>query len=285
VNTLPLATKAAILKALTEGSSIRATARMTGVSKTTILKLLVDVGEFCQIFQNHMLRRLPCKLIKADVIWGFIGAKARNAKTPGYGDAWTFIAIDPETKLVVSWLVGHRFTEHATLFMKDLASRLANRIQLSTDGLANYLPAVAKEFNYDVDYAQLQKKYGVAEGEGPERRYSPAIVLGTTKTGVSGKPVEANVSTSHIERANLGVRMNVRRMTRLTNGFSKKMENHARAIALHFFVTNFCRPHMTLTKEAKGIKTTPAMAAGLATYPWTIEKMLDMMNSQTPLWT
>ncbi len=278
MNALPVARKVAILKALTDGASVRATARMTGTSKTTILKLLVEVGEFCQIFQNHFLRRLPCKRVQADEIWGFVGAKKKNANREGFGDAWTFVAIDADTRLIVTWLVGHRITPHATIFMKDLASRLANRIQLTTDGFTRYGPAVAEAFHYDVDYAMLNKIYGRPEGEGPERRYSPPICLGTTKAWVSGAPIESEISTSYVERANLGMRMNVRRLTRLTNGFSKKMENHAYAIALHFFVVNFVRPHMSLTKERKGVHTTPAMASGLTSHVWTFEKMLGMMD-------
>lgn len=283
MNTLPLAKKAAILKALTEGSSIRATARMVGVSKTTILKLLVEVGGFCSVFQHYALRNLPCEKVQADELWAFVGAKARNAKTPGYGDVWTFVAMDADTKLVVSWLVGHRIREHAEAFMKDVAGRLANRVQLTTDGHHMYLTAVAEAFHYDVDYAMLVKHYGQSPEAREERRYSPPICLGATKTWVMGKPALKDVSTSYIERVNLSIRMHSRRFTRLTNGFSKKMENHAHAVALHFFVANFCRSHMTLTKAAGGVHTSPAMAAGLTGHVWTVEEMLGMMDPAKPI--
>jgi IS1 family transposase len=277
MNRLPLPKQAAILKALTEGVPVRATARMTGTSKTTILKLLVEVGEFCAVFQDHALRNLPCKRIQADELWAFVGAKARNAKTPGYGDVWTFVAMCADTKMNVSWLVGHRTTEHAEFFMRDVASRLANRVQLTTDGHGMYLTAVEAAFGWNgVDFAQLVKRYGPAPEA--ERRYSPPVCLGCTKTWVMGNPEPDHVSTSYVERVNLNVRMQSRRFTRLTNGFSKKVLNHAAAVALHFFVANFCRSHMTLTKEAGGIHTSPAMAAKLTDHVWTIEDMLGMMD-------
>ncbi len=281
MNVLPLAKKAAIIRALTEGASIRATARMTGTSKTTVLKLLVEVGEFCAGYQNCILRRLPCRKVQTDEIWAFVGAKQKNARTPGYGDIWTFVAVDADTKLVVSWLVGHRNADHATIFMRDVASRLANRVQLTTDGHSMYLSAVENAFGWNgVDFAQLQKVYG-ADVEG-ERRYSPPICLGAIERWVTGKPDEADVSTSYVERTNLTIPLRSRRFTRLTNGFSKKAENHMYAVALHFFVANFCRPHMTLTKAKSGIHTSPAMAAGLTDHVWTIEKMLAMMDPKHP---
>jgi IS1 family transposase len=282
MNALPTAKKSAILKALTEGASIRASARMVGVSKTTVLKLLVEVGEFCAGYQNLVLRKLPCRKVQADEIWAFVGAKAKNARTPGYGDIWTFVAICADTKLVVSWLVGGRNAEHAEVFMRDVANRLAHRVQLSTDGHSMYLSAVENAFGWNgVDFAQLQKVYGTApEGE---RRYSPPICLGAIKRWVTGTPNEKEISTSYVERANLNLRMQSRRFTRLTNGFSKKSENHMHAVALHFFVANFCRAHMTLTKARGGIHTSPAMAAGLTDCVWTIEKMLAMMDGSTRL--
>ena len=278
MNVLPLAKKAAVLKALTEGASIRATVRMTGVSKTTVLKLLVEVGEFCAIYQDHALRNLPCRTIQADELWSFVGAKARNAKTPGYGDVWTFVGICADTKLIVSWLVGQRIAEHAEAFMKDVAGRLASRVQLTTDGHNMYLSAVASAFHYDVDYAMLVKQYGTAPDA--ERRYSPPLCLGASKTWIMGEPVEADVSTSYVERSNLTIRMQSRRYTRLTNGFSKKSENHAHAFALFAMHYNFCRPHMTLTKRAGGIHTSPAMAAELTDHVWKIEDMLAMMDPE-----
>jgi len=279
---LPTAKKAAVLKALTEGASIRAAGRMVGVSKTTVLKLLVEVGEFCAGYQNYILRNLPCRKVQADEIWAFVGAKAKNARTPGFGDIWTFVAVDADTKLVVSWLVGGRNGEHAEIFMRDVASRLAHRVQLTTDGHTMYLAAVENAFGWNgVDFAQLQKVYG-SEPEG-ERRYSPPICLGAIKRWVTGNPDEDHVSTSYVERANLSIRMHTRRFTRLTNGFSKKAENHMHAVALHFFVANFCRAHMTLTKARGGVHTSPAMAAGLTDHVWRIEDMLQMMDPTRPM--
>ena len=282
MNTLPLAKKAAVLKALTEGASIRATVRMTGVSKTTILKLLVEVGEFCAAYQNVAHRKLPCKRIEADEIWAFCGAKAKNAHTPGYGDVWTFLGVCADSKLIVSWLVGNRSGAHAEIFARDLASRLAHRIQLTTDQNRIYLQAVENAFGWsEIDYAQLVKAYG-ADPLG-ERRYSPPICLGTTKVPVMGYPDPAHISTSYVERVNLGMRMHTRRFTRLTNGFSKKVENHAHAVALHCFAVNYCRPHMTLTKARGGIHTSPAMAAGLTDHVWKIEDLLGMMDPGRPI--
>ena len=277
MNRLSLPKRAAVLKALTEGVSIRGTARMVGVSKTTILKLLVEVGEFCSAFQDGKLRNLPCERVQADEIWAFVGAKERNARTPGYGDIWTFTAICADTKLMVSWLVGHRNAEYAHAFMQDVASRLANRVQLTTDGHHMYLSAVATAFRYDIDYAMLVKQYGTDPNAG--HRYSPPVCNGADKTWVMGKPVKEDVSTSYVERANLTIRMHNRRFTQLTNAFSKKVENHAHAISLHFMVSNFCRPHQTLTKAKNGIHTTPAMAAGLTDRVWKMEHVLDLMET------
>ena len=192
------------------------------------------------------------------------------------------MAICADTKLVVSWLVGNRTAEHADMFMRDVASRLSQRCQLTTDGLALYLPAVENAFAWDgVDFAQLQKHYGTAPDS--NWRYSPPICLGTSKERIMGRPVAKHVSTSYVERANLSIRMSSRRFTRLTNGFSKKMENHAHAVALHFFHANFCRAHLTLTKKAGGVHTSPAMAAGLTDHVWTIEKMLGMIEGTTTI--
>jgi IS1 family transposase len=282
MNKLSGAKQAAILKALTEGASIRATARMVGVSKTTVLKLLVEVGELCAIYQDHMLRKLPCRKIEADEIWCFLGAKARNAKTPGFGDIWTFTAICADTKLMVSWRVGQRDAENFEGFMRDLASRLANRVQLTTDGHSMYRPAVEKAFGYNgVDFSQLVKTY--AFDHGPGGRYSPPVCTGTIKTRIMGHPDEASVSTSFVERQNLNLRMQSRRFTRLTNAFSKKVENHAHAVALHFMVYNFCRAHGTLTKAANGVHTSPAMAAGLADHVWKVEDLVALLDPATVL--
>lgn len=277
MNKLPIAKQAAILKGLTEGVSIRAVSRMTGVSKTTILKLLAVVGEFCEHYQDHKLRNLPCKRIEADEIWAFVGAKQKHARLPGQGDAWTFTAIDADSKLMVSWLVGQRSIENAQTFMKDVASRLSNRVQLTTDGHHMYLSAVAGAFHFDVDYAMLVKHYG-KDPNAPTGKYSPPICTGAEKHWVMGQPDLAKVSTSYVERSNLSLRMGNRRFTRLTNAFSRKVENHAHSVALHMFVSNFCRAHGTLTKAAGGIHTTPAMAAGLADRVWGIDDLLALMN-------
>ena len=275
MNKLTQAKQAAILKALTEGSSIRSTARMVGVSKTTVLRLLVEVGELCAIYQDHKLRNLPCRRIEADEIWAFVGAKQRHAKRAGDGDIWTFTALDADTKLMVTWLVGQRSGENAHAFMHDLHSRLVKRVQLTTDAFTPYISAVEGAFGWQgVDFSQLVKHY---TGE-PTGRYSPPICTGVTRHTVMGNPDPAHVSTSYVERANLGLRMNARRFTRLTNAFSKKVENHAHAVALHFMVYNFCRSHGTLTKAAKGIHTTPAMAAGVTDHVWKIEELLGLMD-------
>ncbi len=275
MNVLSQAKQAAILKALTEGSSIRSTARMVGVSKTTVLRLLVDLGQFCAIYQREKLRNLSCRSVQADEIWAFVGAKQRHAKRPGDGDIWTFTALDADTKLMVSWLVGQRSGENAHTFMHDLHSRLAKRVQLTTDAFTPYISAVEGAFGWQgVDFSQLVKHY---TGD-PTGRYSPPICTGVTRHPIMGKPDPAHVSTSYVERANLGLRMNARRFTRLTNAFSKKVENHAHAVALHFMVYNFCRSHGTLTKAKKGIHTTPAMAAGVTDHVWTIEELLGLMN-------
>jgi IS1 family transposase len=277
MNVLPQAKQAAILKALTEGSSIRSTARMVGVSKTTVLRLLVEVGELCAIYQDHKLRNLLCRSIQADEIWAFVGAKQRHAKRPGDGDIWTFTAIDADTKLVVTWLVGQRSGENAHSFMHDLHSRLANRVQLTTDAFTPYISAVEGAFGWQgVDFSQLVKHY---TGD-PTGRYSPPICTGVTRHPVMGHSDPTRVSTSFVERQNLHLRMNARRFTRLTNAFSKKVANHAHAVALHFMVYNFCRPHGTLTKAAKGIHTTPAMAAGVADHVWTVEELVGLLDPE-----
>lgn len=277
MNKLPPTKQAAIVKALTEGVSIRATARMVGCSKTTVLKLLVEVGELCAIYQGHVLRNLSCKCIEADEIWAFLGAKQRNAKLPGHGDVWTFTAICADTKLMVSWLVGERSPGNAHVFMEDVASRLAHRVQLTTDGHRMYLTAVEAAFGWQgVDYSMLVKYYSA--GPSQSGRYSPAICTGTERLRIMGKPDPAKVSTSYVERSNLHLRMNNRRLTRLTNGFSRKVENHRHSVALHFMAYNFCRAHGTLTKKAEGIHTSPAMAAGLTDHVWKIKDLLALLD-------
>lgn len=279
MNTLSLARRAAVVRALAEGTSVRGTARLLGCDKDTVLRILVEVGEFCSIYQDHVLRNLPCKRIEADEIWAFCGAKQKKARQDGYGDIWTFTAICADSKLAVAWLVAPRTSGSADRFMRDVADRLENRVQLTTDGHRMYLVAVERAFGYNsVDYAQLVKTYGQNEEQGPARRYSPPVCTGAIKERIMGNPDEALVSTSYVERANLGMRMHMRRFTRLTNGFSKKAENHAHAVSLHFMTANFCRKHGTLTRRAKGIHTSPAMAAGLTDHVWTVEEVLGLMD-------
>lgn len=284
MNKLPVTKRAAIVRALTEGSSVRAAARMVGVSKDTVLKLLVEVGDFCSIYQDYRLRDLNATRVEADEIWAFVGAKQRNATRHGDGDVWTFTAIDADSKLMISWMVGQRNSETANPFMADVASRMWNRIQLTTDGHLMYIEAVRKAFEFArVDYAMLAKTYANPEGVQGQRRYSPAVCTGAVKERRVGRPDMDLVSTSFVERANLTMRMGMRRFTRLTNAFSKKAENHAHAVSLAFMHYNFCRSHATLTKAAKGVHTTPAMAAGLTDHVWTVEEVLAMMDGETTI--
>lgn len=283
MNKTPNATRSTMLKCLTEGMSVRGTARLTGVSRGAVLRLIAEVGEFCEVYQDHRFRHLKTTRIEADEQWSFVGAKARNAKREGHGDLWTFSAIDADSKLVFSWLVGARNTENTHAFVADVASRLANRVQLTTDGWGPYLDGVRKAFGFArCDYAQLVKSYGQSYEQGPARRYSPPVCTGATKIRMIGRPDVDLVSTSFAERQNLNMRQNCRRMTRLTNGFSKKAENHAYAVALNFFVHNFVLPHGTLSKgPAKGVRgvpTTPAMRAGLTDRVWTMDDLLALMD-------
>ena len=279
MNKLTTAKRAAIVRALVEGNSVRATARLTGTSKATVLKLLVEVGDFCSVYQDFRLSNLTATRVEADEIWAFVGAKSRNAKQAGHGDIWTYTAIDADSKLMISWLVGPRTQENTNAFMVDLADRLANRVQLTTDGNAMYMNAVRAAFDFATcDYAQVVKSYGQSIEQGPSRKYSPMVCTGAVKVRMIGKPDMELVSTSYVERANLSMRMGMRRFTRLTNGFSKKSENHAHAVSLYFMFYNFCRTHATLTKEANGVHTSPAMAAGLTNHVWKVEEILAMMD-------
>ena len=280
MNVLSVARRAAIVRALAEGNSIRSTARMTGTAKATVLKLLVELGEFCSVYQDATLRDLKCKRIEADEIWSFVGAKEKNATKAGQGDLWTYTAICSESKLMVSWLVGARNHENTFAFMKDVASRLAIRTQLTTDGLSWYVAAVENAFGWGrVDFAQLIKTYGIPLDETErQRRYSPAVCTGAIKTPIMGHPDADLISTSYVERQNLNMRMQMRRFTRLTNGFSKKAENHAHAVSLYFMFYNYCRPHQTLTKAAGGIKTTPAMSAGISDHVWKVEEIIERLD-------
>ena len=282
MNKLTDARRAAIVRALVEGNSVRAAARLAGSAKATVLKLLVELGEFCSIYQHHALRNLKCQRVQADEIWSFVGAKQANATSARQGDLWTFTAMCADSKLMISWLVGPRTGESTRAFMADLAPRFANRIQLSTDGLMWYTTAVEAAFGWNgCDYAQIRKEYGQTS-EGPTGgRYSPSpVVVAVEKTTIMGRPDESEISTSYVERSNLSIRMGNRRFTRLTNAFSKKAENHAHAVSLYFMHYNFCRAHATLTKAAGGIKQTPAMAAGLTDHVWTVEEILSLMDPE-----
>ena len=253
---------------------------MTGVAKNTVVHLLEDVGAACLAYQQKALVSLPCKRVQCDEIWSFIGMKASRTnaakRAKGMGDIWTWTALDAETKLVPCFHVGKRSGRDARIFLRDLETRLANRVQLTTDGLRSYLVAVEDVFGWNgVDYAMLDKIYGTSpEGE---RRYSPAVVLGTEVRQVMGNPDSKHISTSYVERSNLTMRMGMRRFTRLTNAFSKKVENHKHAVALHFMYYNFCRPHQTLTKANKGVLKTPAMAAGVTDHVWKIEEIVALL--------
>lgn len=279
MNRLELSERAAIIRGLVEGGSVRAVARINGVQKNTVLRLLSDVGEFCGIYQDYAFRRLAIECVEADEVWGFCGAKERNARQPGHGDLWTYTAICADSKLLFSWLIGPRSKYATRAFIRDLGSRIAGRFQLSTDGLKWYEPAVRAALAGRCDYAQIIKTFGSTQVEAdPSRRYSPAVCTGIQKYRVMGNPDLDRCSTSYVERNNLSIRTSVRRMTRLTNGFSKTATNHAHAFALHAMHFNYCRPHGTLTREANGTKTTPAMAAGLSKRVWTIEDVLARME-------
>lgn len=279
MNKLSIERQAQVLKVLVEGNSIRSTVRITGVAKNTIVRLLVEVGAACSDHQDKALRNLPCRSLRCDEIWSFVYAKEKNVPDDfkgqfGYGDVWTWTAIDPDTKLVPSWLVGNRDLAHAIVFIDDLASRLAHRVQLTTDGHKSYLEAIEGAFGADVDYAMLIKLYG-QEPEG-EKRYSPAKCIGTEIRPISGNPDVRHISISYSEGQNLTMRMAMRRFTRLTNGFSKKVENLAASVSLHFMYYNFARPHKTLFKP---YPTTPAMAAGVSYHVWSMEEILGLLNS------
>jgi len=278
MNKLTAAKRAAILCGLVEGGSIRAVGRMTGADKDTVMQLLVEVGEFCSVYQDHMISNLKSTRVEADEIWSFVGAKAKSVTKSGQGDIWTWTALDADSKLMISWMVGQRSQAVASDFMQDVASRLANRVQLTTDGLTIYLPAVEKAFGWNgTDFAPLFKQYGTETGV--SGRYGThSVCTGADKVETMGRPNIAKVSTSYVERANLTMRMGMRRFTRLTNEFSKKAEKHAHAVSLHFTHYNYYRPHQTLTKAAKGIKTTPAMSPGLTDRVWTVENVLEKME-------
>ena len=276
MNKLDHAARARILHLLCEGNSIRATTRLTGASKKAVSKLLVDAGQAAAWYQDRVFRNLTCKRVHVDEIWAFVYAKQKNVPTAkaapdGAGDVWTWTAIDAETKLIPSWFVGGRDAECASLFINDLASRLANRIQLTSDGHKAYLEAVEGAFGADVDYAMLVKLYG-ASPESAKGRYSPAECTGAIKMPIEGQPDHKHISTSYSERSNLTVRMHTRRFTRLTNAFSKKLENHAHSVALFAMYYNFVRIHKTL-------RTTPAMAASVTKRLWEIGDIVDVLEA------
>jgi len=281
MNRLSVAERAQIIACLVEGNSIRSTARLTGAARNTITTLLVNLGQAVSAFQDRTLRNLPSTRIECDEIWSFVHAKAKNVPEKhagkwGYGDVWTWTAIDPDTKLVASWLVGWRGEMEAVDFLTDLRSRLANRIQLTTDGHVAYKGAVEYVFGADVDYAQLIKQYGIERSEDASptaRRYSPNKVTGQEVRILNGDPDPERISTSYVERHNLHMRMSMRRFTRLTNGFSKKVENHAAMVSLHFMHYNFARAHSALGKQV-----TPAMAAGVADHVWTVQEIAALLD-------
>jgi len=274
MNRLPREKQIQVVKALVEGNSIRGTVRMTGIAKNTIQKLLLELGEACEAYQVEHLVNLPCKRVQVDEIWSFVGAKQKqvNAGAHGIGDVWTWTALDAETKLIASWVVGDRSAETAYRFISDLAGRLANRVQLTSDGHKVYVDAVERAFGNDIDYAMLVKQYGSDNRDvGTEVRYSPALCTGAKKEIIVGTPDKVHISTSYVERQNLTMRMSMRRFTRLTNAFSKKLENHCAAVALHFMHYNFARIHQTL-------RVTPAMAADVTDHVWEVGEIVDLLR-------
>ena len=275
MNKLDTDKRAAIVRCLVEGCSIRATVRMTGASKNTIAKLLVDLGNACSKYMNEHFVNLKCQRLQVDELWSFVFAKQKNVKAKHFdngkyaGDVWTWIAIDADTKLIPSFMIGQRDPETARVFMEDLAGRLTNRVQLTSDGLKAYLTAVKAAFGNDIDYAMLIKIYGnTVEGQ---KRYSPAVCVGCEKKTIKGRPDPEHISTSYVERQNLTVRMHNRRFTRLTNAFSKKVDNHLASLAIHYMHYNFVRIHQTL-------RVTPAMAAGVTGRLWDVEDIVKLLD-------
>ena len=275
MNKLSTAKRAQILAALVEGNSLRSITRMAGVSINTVTKLLVDLGNACAVFHDEHVRNVPAKRVQADEVWTFCYARRENVPDEkrgvfGFGDVWTWVGLCSDSKLALSWTVGRRDASTAYDFMLDLASRLSSRVQLTTDGLHAYLEAVDAVFQTDIDYARLIKVYG--SDPKAERRYAPPVCLSSTVQVVSGDPEREHISTSYIERQNLTMRMAMRRFTRLTNGHSKKIENHCHALAIHYVHYNFARKQ----KELRG---TPAMACGLADHVWSLEEIIGLLDS------
>ena len=281
MNVLPEHKRILILKCLVEGMSVRATARIADVSRITVTKLLVDAGKVCAAYQDAALRGLTCHKVQVDEIWSFIYAKQKNVRRaksapPEAGDVWTWVAMDADTKLIPCWQIGDRSGMTAIDLMDDLRARIENRIQLTTDGHRAYLEAVEGAFGGDVDYAMLVKLYGKGIDERTsEARYSPSECIGARKEIVEGDPEWSEISTSYIERQNLTMRMSMRRFTRLTNAFSKKLDNHAHSVAFHFMHYNFCRIHQTL-------RVTPAMEAGVTDRLWEIADIVRLVDAATP---
>jgi IS1 family transposase len=273
MNCLDIKTRAQVIRCLIEGCSVRATVRMTGAAKNTVVRLLADIGTACAVYHDCYVRNLRVRRLQCDEIWQFVGSKAKNVsiekKQEGWGDIWTWIGIDADTKLVVSYLVGGRDGGWAMDFMQDCADRIRGRVQITTDGHRSYLDAVEGAFGLDCDYAQLQKIYGAPMDE-EVRRYSPARCIGSDMKVVSGNPDPKHVSTSFVERQNLTLRMSNRRFTRLTNAFSKKIDNHRHSVALHYMYYNFCRVHQTL-------RVTPAMEAKLTDHVWSLEELCTLL--------
>jgi IS1 family transposase len=268
-NILKTEKKVAVISMLCEGASIRAVERITGVNQNTIMSLGRRVGDACAKIMDEKMRGLSCQQIEVDEIWGFIGAKRKNSQRAGvYGDVWTFIALDADTKLIPSFIVGKRDAYHARAFMEDLAGRLSRRVQITSDALTTYPEAVERSFGSEVDYGQLVKTYGVTNlNKDAASRYSPAEVVKTERTIIAGMPDVSRITTSHVEKQNHTLRMHCRRLTRLTNAFSRKFENFQAAVSLNFAYYNFCKTH-------KAIRMTPAMAAGIANTHWTVEDLI-----------
>lgn len=275
MNRLTTEKRAQIVAALCEGNSIRATCRLTGACKDAVTKLLCDLGKACADHHRRAVCNVHTRHVQCDEVWSFCYAKAKNVpdekKQQGAGDVWTWTAIDADSKLMLSYLCGGRDAEWATTFMEDLASRVATRIQITTDGHRVYAEAVAGTFGFDVDYAMLIKLYGAPSPEA-ESRYSPATCIGIRTAVLSGNPEARHISTSFVERQNLNMRMGMRRFTRLTNAFSKKFENHCHMVAIYFSYYNFCRVHQAL-------RVTPAMEAGLADHVWTVEELVGLLEA------
>jgi IS1 family transposase len=264
--------RAQVVGCICEGNSIRSTVRMTGISKNTITRLLIELGDVCTDYQDRTLRNLKCKRIQCDEIWSFVYAKEKNVPAEmkgefGVGDVWTWTAIDADTKLIPSFMLGNRDARTANAFIDDLKSRLTTRVQLTTDGLKVYVEAVEGAFGADIDYAQLVKIYGASQ---EDTRYSPAECIGCERKRVQGNPDPAHISTSYVGRQNLSMRMHTRRFTRLTNAFSKKLKDHLATVAVYFMYYNFGRIHQTL-------RVTPAMEAGVSDHVWSYEETIGLL--------